>query len=208
MVKCVKKGVFLMITFISRKLTDFLCRKSVIDSGKSEIYQYGYEVLISGLAGILIALIIGIISGRISDAVIFLVYFIPLRQLCGGYHADSYLKCNIVFTGVFSSILIFSYFFPKKLSVAAVIICCAFTFISMLLFSPVENPNKPLDSEQIAKNRRKCLIITPILSAISLAAVFFYPVYALTASTTLFSIAVLMIIPKIKDRLKDNKKAV
>ena len=78
----------------------------------------------------------------------------------------------------------------------------------MLLFSPVENPNKPLDSEQIAKNRRKCLIITPILSAISLAAVFFYPVYALTASTTLFSIAVLMIIPKIKDRLKDNKKAV
>lgn len=157
MVKCVKKGVFLMITFISRKLTDFLCRKSVIDSGKSEIYQYGYEVLISGLAGILIALIIGIISGRISDAVIFLVYFIPLRQLCGGYHADSYLKCNIVFTGVFSSILIFSYFLPKKLSVAAVIICCAFTFISMLLFSPVENPNKPLDSEQIAKTAENAL---------------------------------------------------
>ena len=63
-----------MITFISRKLTDFLCRKSVIDSGKSEIYQYGYEVLISGLAGILIALIIGIISGRISDAVISVSY--------------------------------------------------------------------------------------------------------------------------------------
>ena len=74
-----------MITFISRKLTDFLCRKSVIDSGKSEIYQYGYEVLISGLAGILIALIIGIISGRISDAVIFLVYL----YRSGNYAGDT-----------------------------------------------------------------------------------------------------------------------
>lgn len=161
-----------MITFISRKLTDFLCRKSVIDSGKSEIYQYGYEVLISGLAGILIALIIGIISGRISDAVIFLVYFIPLRQLCGDTMQTAIWSATLYSQEYFPQYLFFI-FLPKKLSVAAVIICCAFTFISMLLFSPVENPNKPLDSEQIAKNRRKCLIITPILSAISLAAVFF-----------------------------------
>lgn len=202
MVKCLMKEVFLLITYLSRKLTDFLCSKSIIDSSKKEIYQYGYEVFISGLTGIIIALIIGILSSRIIDAIIFLVYFIPLRQLCGGFHADSYLKCNIVFTAVFTAILTCSFFIPVKFSLISVIICSIFTFITMLLFSPVENPNKPLDNDQIAKNRKKCLIATPILSLISIGAVFIYPLYALTASLTLLSIAIMMLIPKIHEKIK------
>lgn len=206
MVKCVMKEVFLLITYLSRKLTDFLCSKSIIDSSKREIYQYGYEVFISGLTGIIIALIIGIISGRIIDAIIFLVYFIPLRQLCGGFHADSYLICNVVFTAVFTAILTCSYIIPVKLSLISVIICCIFTFVTMLLFSPVENPNKPLDNKQIAKNRRKCLIVTPILSLISIATVFIYPLYSLTASLTLFSVAIMMLIPKFHEKIKRTIK--
>ena len=38
-----------MITSISKKLASYLSRKNIIDKDKKEIYQYGYEVLISGL---------------------------------------------------------------------------------------------------------------------------------------------------------------
>ena len=53
-----------MITSISKKLASYLCRKNIIDKDKKEIYQYGYEVLISGLIGFAIVIILGILMNR------------------------------------------------------------------------------------------------------------------------------------------------
>ncbi len=182
-----------MITYLSRRLTQHLCRKSIIEEDKAEIYQYGYEVFISGMLGFLIAGIIGAVSGNFPEAIIFLLFFVPLRQLCGGYHADSYLKCNIVFTAVFSVILIIASILPEKAFPFIILFSALFTFGVMLWLSPVENENKPLDSEQIKVNRRKCLILTPILSGASAFLGIFSTKYAVTASLTLLAVAVLMI---------------
>lgn len=186
-----------MITYLSSKLTARLCRSSIIDSEKTEIYQYGYEVFISGMIGFIIAGAIGAISGHFIEALIFLIFFVPLRQLCGGYHADSYLKCNIVFTAVFSAVLLAACFIPREVALPAVIFCGIFTFFIMILLSPIENENKPLDEEQIIFNRKKCLIVTPLLSLCSLVICFFSTTFSLTAALTLFSVAVMMIVPKV-----------
>ncbi len=185
-----------MITYISKKLTDLLCSKSIIDADKAEIYQYGYEVFISGILGFIIATVIGLVSGNFIESLIFLAFFVPLRQLCGGYHADGYLKCNIVFTSIFILILLGACFIPKSFTIYIAIFCTISTLITMYILAPIENTNKPLDDEQIRLNRKKCLIITPLLSIISIAASFFNAGYSITASLTLLSVAVLMIITK------------
>ena len=95
-----------MITSISKKLASYLCRKNIIDKDKKEIYQCGYEVLISGLIGFAIVIILGILMNRFIESLLFLGVFVPVRQLTGGYHADSYLKCNIVFTVVFLVVML------------------------------------------------------------------------------------------------------
>ena len=78
-----------MITSISKKLASYLSRKNIIDKDKKEIYQYGYEVLISGLIGFAIVIILGILMNRFIESLLFLGVFVPVRQLTGGYHADS-----------------------------------------------------------------------------------------------------------------------
>lgn len=189
-----------MITYLSSKLTEYLCRNSIIDSEKAEIYQYGYEVFISGMIGFIIAGTIGTVSGHFIESLIFLAFFVPLRQLCGGYHADSYLKCNIVFTAVFVAVLAGACFITKAFVLPAGIFCCAFTFVIMLMLAPIENKNKPLDEEQKVRNRRKCLVITPALSVISLVMNIFNAEFSMTAALTLFSVAVLMIVSKLFNR--------
>lgn len=186
-----------MITYLSSKLTEYLCRNSIIDSEKAEIYQYGYEVFISGMIGFIIAGTIGAVSGHFIESLIFLAFFVPLRRLCGGYHADSYLKCNIVFTAVFAAVLAGACLMPEFLAFQAVIFCCVFTFIVMIMLAPIENENKPLDEDQKVRNRRKCLVITPALSAVSLIMYHFNTVFSMTAALTLFSAAILMIASKL-----------
>lgn len=185
-----------MITYLSSKLTEYLCRNAVIDSEKAEIYQYGYEVFISGMIGFIIAGTLGAASGHFVESLVFLAFFVPLRQLSGGYHADSYLKCNIVFTAVFAAVLAGACFMPEAFALPVIAFCSAFTFLMMVLLAPIENVNKPLDEKQKRVNRRKCLVITPLLSVVSFAMYFFSVTLSLTAALTLFSVGVLMIIPK------------
>ncbi len=65
-----------------------------------EIYQYGFEIIISTTIGFLITLLIGFLFQMKLLSVLYYGIFVLIRQLTGGYHADSYLKCNLIFSGV------------------------------------------------------------------------------------------------------------
>jgi accessory gene regulator B len=58
------------------------------------MYQYGLEILISGLIGIINILIISILIHRLTQGIVFLIVFIVLREYTGGYHAESYISFN------------------------------------------------------------------------------------------------------------------
>ena len=94
-----------MIHSLSRIITNFLISKNVINESEFEIYIYGFETFFSGVIDFIITLILGTIFGNIIAAVIFFVMFISVRMYAGGYHADSYLKCKIIFIGIISVVL-------------------------------------------------------------------------------------------------------
>lgn len=50
-----------MITELSKRISLFLCRKNIIDEDLIEVYQYGFETIISTLLGFFITVIIGIV---------------------------------------------------------------------------------------------------------------------------------------------------
>ena len=178
-----------MITSISKKLASYLCRKNIIDKDKKEIYQYGYEVLISGLIGFAIVIILGILMNRFIESLLFLGVFVPVRQLTGGYHADSYLKCNIVFTVVFLVVMLVTEAMVSTISIIYMIILTAVFMLAVYEFAPMENPNKPLDENQI---------VSAIISFTSIVVYFMNRRIAILMAMTLFSIAFLMFFEKYK----------
>ena len=89
-----------IITFLGKSISHFLCEKKVIAEQEVEVYQYGFEILISTTLGLLITMAIGIVLNMFFVSILYYVIFVMVRQWTGGYHADSYLKCNITFAGI------------------------------------------------------------------------------------------------------------
>ena len=90
-----------MITSISKKLASYLSRKNIIDKDKKEIYQYGYEVLISGLIGFAIVIILGILMNRFIESLLFLGVFVP----------EGSLQAVIMLIHISNAILFLQWFF-------------------------------------------------------------------------------------------------
>lgn len=192
-----------MITELSKRMSHFLCRKNIIAEDLIEVYQYGFETIISTLLGFLITVIIGIVFRMTLLSLFYYFVFVILRQFTGGYHADTYLKCNLIFTA--STVFIFS---MSKMSSIGGIYTIGFHFL-MLVFSimviwikaPVENENKPLSEKQKIRNHWFSVITAMILAVIS---GFLYKEAILAAALiafTLFIVAVMTVIaiPKRKE---------
>ncbi len=193
-----------MITTISAKLASYLCRKNIIDANRKEIYQYGYEVLISGLTGFAIVMIMGAVMKCFLESIMFLAVFVPIRQLTGGYHADSYLKCNIVFTVIFLIVMLVTEAMLSTILFIYIFILSGIFIIAVYEFAPMENPNKPLDEGQKLLNRKTALAVSVIISVTSFIVYFMNKRIAVLMAMTLFAIAFLMFWEKYKVTHTEN----
>ena len=176
----------------------FFMRKKVIAEQEVEVYQYGFEILISTTLGLLITMAIGIVLNMFFLSVLYYVIFVMVRQWTGGYHADSYLKCNITFAGI-----TFFTLGMTKLSCMREVYnptIHGLILVTVLLivwkYAPVENPNKPLTEEQKKRNHRAAFIAVIVLEALSCGLYVFSSEVSALAAYTLFSIAVLILISK------------
>lgn len=133
-------------------------------------------------------------------SIIYYGIFVTIGQLTGGYHADSYLKCNILF-----SLVSFSVIGMTKLisishmySVSIHLLLLIITVICVWRLAPVENINKPLTPKQKDRNHKASLIILSVLCIISSVLYAVNMDVAVLIALTLFSISMLIIIEKMK----------
>lgn len=197
-----------MISEISKKISLFLCRKSIIKHDDIEIYEYGFETICSTVLGLVITLAIGLIFRMFLLSIAYYIMFVAIRQFTGGYHAKSYFRCNLTFSIV--TIFVFSLtkmaVYSKMYTVPNHILFLFLSFIVVFHFAPIENENKPLDQKQKKRNKKIAIALTLVVSLLSCAVyVFSVQTSALLAFTQL-AIAVLIVITRIgKGGKKDGE---
>ncbi len=147
-----------MITSLAQWIAGFLLKNNAIESEKLDIYIYGFEVMISSICGFLIASFMGAVFSRFWESMLFLIVFVSLRSYCGGYHADTYLRCNSIFAGTMLAVMLFLTYTPEYSFLVHPAVCAG-GLCAALALAPMESPYKPLD----AITRRKCRIISIIL---------------------------------------------
>lgn len=99
-----------MIAKLSHIIADFFVQKKVVSEEQREIYEYGFELSISSIIGILIILTIGLISRRFWESIVFYIVFCFTRLFTGGYHAPNHIFCKIIFGGVLLAVLAADWF--------------------------------------------------------------------------------------------------
>lgn len=183
-----------MIPRISSGIVSSLLRNKIIETDESEIYQYGFEMVLSTIVMALIVLSIGLIFEEVVSSVLFFILFALIRTSSGGYHAETHFKCNMIYTINLIITLLWVKFAPPYYSLCSHIMFLLIYFLTVFHFSPVENPNKLLDEMQKKKHRRLCIIYGFILSVISFILWFGFDQikYAVLITVTLLSVAVSM----------------
>lgn len=196
-----------MITSLAQYIAGVLLRNDIVESKKLDIYIYGFEIAISSVISILIGLIIGIAFMQIIECVIFLVIFIVLRQYCGGYHASSYFKCNLVFAvNLILAMLIMKAPIDYPMYIYAII--CSLCIAVIALFAPIENLHKPIPKSARKKYKITALLLSTLFAGMAIAAYYFNPHYCIVINTAVVSVAVSMIIEKLRKEGDTNEKGI
>lgn len=149
-----------MLTYLANRVTDFLIDKKVIDDNDREIYQYGFEQFFTTVLNIATMLLLGVIFGKIYQSIVLTLSFMALRTYSGGYHASTPLRCYILTVISISAALS-----TMKFVAINRFVCLGLLILSgivILLLSPVDTKNKPLDEIEKVIYRKKTILVWSI----------------------------------------------
>ena len=166
--------VFGVIT-MTDKLMDGIWKQMQLSKGLQEddkdIYLFGVYQGAILLLNICTALIIGIILNMITEIIVYLICFLPLRIYAGGYHAKTQLRCYIMSTITTALLLLGIQFLQEKESMLE-IICFTISFGVIWKYAPVPDANKPLQGNEQKNYQKKVRRILLILTGVSVVAFF------------------------------------
>ena len=190
-----------MIAKLAKSTAHFFVEKEIVSSEDEEVYVYGMELLFSTLFNIILAVIIGAVTSSMLETAIFLAAFISVRQCIGGYHAETHLGCMSIFGVVLIAFAIIVKLTPDAFAIPISIASAIISFILVLLFAPVEHPNKPLSDKEKSVLRKKGITLLSIISVVVFILVTFLALrkYSMYISLGGVTSAVAMVCQKIKN---------
>lgn len=147
-----------MITAISEKIISRLVTYQLIEEDDTELFCYGLYIMISNFLCLFETVIFGLFFDVLLENIIFYVSFFPLRRYAGGVHAGKEITC--IFCTTFAILLS-----SCGIRVIGYIGCYGVCLVCIIvgswaiyLLSPLDTPEKPLDSEEYIFYRKKTII--------------------------------------------------
>jgi accessory gene regulator B len=158
-----------MYNIIANKLANILVSYAgdSIDSKckNIEVVTYGIELLMSSIVNLIFVMIIGGYFFGTFATFVFVLFFCPIRQFSGGYHAKSYITCTVGF------LVLFLLFGNIMMFIENTIVCFGLWLIFgrvILSVSPIDTENKRLDQKLkcICKKKIGLLLCIELVSLI------------------------------------------
>jgi accessory gene regulator B len=180
-----------MITQMSKRISSFFIINNIVKDDDREVYEYSFEILISTILNFLAVIVIAIITKRIVETMIYLLGFIPLRTIAGGYHAKTHFRCFMILMATYMSFLLIVRFVPVNWMDWITIVSAFLSFVLIFWLSPVEDSNKPLSEKEKNTFRIKSRICITAYSMISilLLLVLPNPIYGVSLSLGIVSVS-------------------
>jgi len=190
-----------MATTLAECIVENLVAASVVEEVDRELYVYGFFLLVTCLFFFLVTVAVGFFLGIPCESAVFFVAFITLRTYAGGIHAKTEAACTVLTTIALGATVITI----KILENTNVGILPLFVFsnLCILLLSPLDSHEKPLDEEDRRKYRRISYSLLIVCDAITIAAaILTVPALYYPITCGMFLEAVLLSVGKICNHSK------
>ncbi len=196
-----------MIDRLSDNILNYLLKSEVISNSvdEKEYYKYGIEITISSILNIVLILLIGIVFQSFYESLIFLTFFILLRQFTGGYHANSYFKCNLCFCISFLLTLLLYYLTRNSLDTYMSILITVTSTSFIALHCPIANKNKPIQTKNINKFKVISILLSILYGVIGTYLIMLSNKLGVIVIYTLLLVMLLVILSKYKEVFKNEK---
>ncbi len=143
-----------MFKRLSEDIIFLLIKNKKLDIESYDIYLYAIEVILLNGSILLVCLVMSILLGELSHMLAFILFFIPLRMLVGGYHCKKSELCFICSLGMYGLSMFVMRYTEIPYVNMVIQILAAVSVIVIIIFSPLIHPNHPLEDYQIRRNKK------------------------------------------------------
>lgn len=189
-----------MFIRITEKVLSNMEKQNIIQSNQRSVYKYGINQMLNMLLNILTYLVIGLTFHMTLETIVFTSAYIPLRIYAGGFHAKTPFRCWITSGIMLFAVLLFMKYVTMnafKCDIIA-IVCAAF----ILILSPVEDKNKPLDDkEKPIYKIRSIIVLTAELLIVFLLKLFHNNSIVLCIEMVWITLFTMLTVGKLKNYL-------
>lgn len=189
-----------MFNRLSENIAFLLIKNKILDIENRDIYIYSLEVILLNLSIVMICFLMSIFTNSLIHFAAYVLFFIPLRILVGGYHCNHSETCLMLSVSVYVA-TIFMVKYKSEVCTETISVVIALTScIVILIWSPLINKNHPLDSYRISRNKK--IIYGIIIIDFVLFIIFSKYNLSLASSEAVFVIlvALTLILGMVKDK--------
>lgn len=147
------------MAYLINKVLQIMLNENLITTEEVEVYEYGLYLMILKFVHICSALFFSVLIGREEEVVLFMCGYSMIRKYAGGYHTKKAISCFVI-----SVVIVFILHLTiDKIPIFMQVVTALCSTITICYLSPIASINKPLEDEQIIKNRRIAQLISNLL---------------------------------------------
>lgn len=183
---------------ICKNTISYLINTNNISKQDEDLYIYALKILLRSIANLITVIAIGLLFNMLKESIFLFTSFFVLRKFTGGLHAESYIICFCSSTILF----VLGLLIVKHAGYIPCMILALISWIStilIILISPIEHPNKKLNSKETVVYKKISIIIACSFDLLSL---FCAIINRISVSYSLlvgeFLVTILMVCGKIK----------
>lgn len=175
-----------MLRYFSEQFVTLLINKDAIERERKAVYIYGCELLLSTGCSIISVLVIGILTRHLLQALIFILFFMPIRTVANGYHADSYEKCFLLTNLIACLCMYADWWIYESVPIWLVWLIYLLSHIFIWIRGPFQSKKNPLKKERVEKNRhymhriQLVELVVALLFTVMLYQTLLYPIIVTT----------------------------
>lgn len=173
---------------MSEALTFQLVKNKILDIEAYEVWAYSIEIILLNGSILLGCLLISFMLGEMTHMLSFVLFFIPLRMLVGGYHCRKSETCFFCTLLVYGASTLSIQLYETEIMEEAIWILAVISILIILIWSPLVNPNHLLEDYQIRRNKN--IIYVMVVIDVALYGIFCKTNIAMAHSEMMFIILV------------------
>ena len=130
---------------IRNSIINWLIKNSAISEENRELYEYAVYSAELLVLPVIMAIVIGWLSGSTVNGIMLIIPFMFLKKYSGGYHAKKLSICMIISTILLTAMIKMSICDIKP---AYMYITTCIAFIELCIVSPIQSDNKILNEKR------------------------------------------------------------